>query len=116
MLIICLNFSLGVGTTDNSVNLDTEEGNITNEASNVRNLSLPPEMECEVGKLKGDAIGDTLYSERWVLRQLMVLLEVSVCLSTLTHDGLQLLLFLLCSLPQRKCQKLLKMTCAYYGI
>lgn len=44
-------------------------------SSDVHNPSPPPSdgLEC----LTGDAIGDTLYSQRWVLRSLMKLNEVS---------------------------------------
>ncbi|KAG8234867.1 hypothetical protein J437_LFUL013154 [Ladona fulva] len=37
------------------------------------NPSLPDSMIKDIDKMKGDAIGDTLYSERWVLKTLMKL-------------------------------------------
>jgi hypothetical protein len=40
------------------------------------NPSLPVEMEDDANKMRGDAIGNTLYSERWVIKVLMKLTKV----------------------------------------
>jgi hypothetical protein len=40
------------------------------------NPSLPIEMERDVSRMRGDAIGSTLYSECWVLKIVMKLMKV----------------------------------------
>jgi hypothetical protein len=40
------------------------------------NPALPVEMEHDLSRMRGDAIGTTLYSECWVLRILMKLMKV----------------------------------------
>jgi hypothetical protein len=40
------------------------------------NPSLPMEMEDVATKMRGDAIGNTLYSECWVIKVLMKLAKV----------------------------------------
>lgn len=37
---------------------------------------MPEVLDEDLMKMKGDAIGDTLYSERWVLKTLMKLVQV----------------------------------------
>lgn len=46
------------------------------EESRQCNPSLPVEMEHDVSRMRGDAIGTTLYSECWVLKILMKLTKV----------------------------------------
>ncbi|CAH1401950.1 unnamed protein product [Nezara viridula] len=41
------------------------------------NPSAPEYLIADLEKMKGDAIGDTLYSERWVLKTLMKIIEYS---------------------------------------
>lgn len=40
------------------------------------NPSAPEYLIADLEKMKGDAIGDTLYSERWVLKTLMKIIQV----------------------------------------
>ncbi|RZF33851.1 hypothetical protein LSTR_LSTR008974 [Laodelphax striatellus] len=60
---------------------DDEEGEVTNNhsqnvSSDYCNPQLPEDISEDVGdKLKGDAIGDTMYSERFVLLVLMKLIK-----------------------------------------
>lgn len=42
--------------------------------------SILEELQIDPDKMRGDAIGDTVYSERYVIKLLMKLTEVCMCL------------------------------------
>ncbi|CAB3366218.1 Hypothetical predicted protein [Cloeon dipterum] len=54
------------GETQNGI-----EAGDNNSPALACNPSVPEEMEAELEKIKGDMIGDTVYTERWVLKCLM---------------------------------------------
>ena len=53
----------------------SEEGDVK---SNIGEDNCEPSVEEDDERLKGDAIGDTLYSESWVLKTLMKLTRVKL--------------------------------------
>ena len=53
----------------------SEEGDVK---SNIGEDKCEPNVEEDDERLKGDAIGDTLYSESWVLKTLMKLTRVKL--------------------------------------
>lgn len=68
-----------ITSDENSQDSEISSRNDKEEASenyNNKNLEIDTLEEQEREKLKGDAIGDTLYSERFVLKTLMELKEM----------------------------------------
>lgn len=56
----------------------SSRGNDEEEEDCPKNLEIDEIDDDELTKMKGDAIGDTLYSERFVLKALMELKELDV--------------------------------------
>jgi hypothetical protein len=57
-------------------NVSAVDSTVLPEEARQCNPSLPIEMEDVATKMRGDAIGNTLYSECWVIKVLMKLAKV----------------------------------------
>lgn len=69
------NEELKTPSTSNENSQDSKTSTTKSE-NKCKNLEVEDIEDLEMEKLKGDAIGDTLYSERFVLKTLMELKEM----------------------------------------